>query len=637
MSKYTQTFSIDTNTIVDDGTDTVSFTNSLTITDDSTQWNDTRYDIPSMKLDAYKDNLTANHSNDIQEIIGKTFGVKKQGNKVTIDGIKFATKESALAQFSYDMIKGGFLTDFSIETVGPPPDDDGVYHDAELVGLSAVVMGNNKSAAINEVALNSVKKAQKNGLDTSSVEKVYLNGQETKNGEQETNLEKGMKEKVKNEEEVKEEVKEEVQDEPKEEVKEDAPAEKTDESVSELIKSAFTEVNEKIDAIEQKVFDNSAKEPEFTKTDVKAKSVSNELSSMDHLQRTQNQINYAWDYLKGGNQEAGKKLEDVNKFHVEALQKEGKVSNAMTIADFGNFVISPELLSDIEGFRSDFASFLSILEFRETLSLQMSWLTRDGDVDMTEVENCNDGADGELKPISEYTANINTSNLQELAAVTPVCNNATRFLATDMIGDISQGYRTDHDRKKSQLAIARMQQAVDATGQSITYATTSDVNSLKSWIDTWTLAQEEIMGGVFIFNQKTYGQLLSTAIGAGISGPLAGLFTTGDQPLIAGSPYIVVPNELLPTLNTAETKSFTVEGATVTITEAVFYIDASKFSGRQSGGLSFDLSTEAAYEESGTVKSAFQRNELVLRGSFFRGAAIRDTSRVVGMSAPGVS
>ena len=51
----------------------------------------------------------------------------------------------------------------------------------------------------------------------------------------------------------------------------------------------------------------------------------------------------------------------------------------------------------------------------------------------------------------------------------------------------------------------------------------------------------------------------------------------------------------------------------------------------------YDLSTEAAYEDNGTVKSAYQRNELVLRGSFFRGGAIKDTDQVACILSPGVS
>src|SRR5690606_17664978 len=129
----------------DDGEGVIKFKKPLTITDDTEQLNGTRYDIKSMDISEYDGMLTANHSMNIQEIIGKTFGIKKNKNKVTIDGIKFALKENALARFAYNMMLGGFLTDFSIETIGPWPDDDGIYFNSKLVGLSAVVTGNNKS------------------------------------------------------------------------------------------------------------------------------------------------------------------------------------------------------------------------------------------------------------------------------------------------------------------------------------------------------------------------------------------------------------------------------------------------------------------------------------------------------------
>jgi hypothetical protein len=80
-----------------------------------------------------------------------------------------------------------------------------------------------------------------------------------------------------------------------------------------------------------------------------------------------------------------------------------------------------------------------------------------------------------------------------------------------------------------------------------------------------------------------------------------------------------------------------VNGTTVTVSNAVFYVDLANFTGRTSGGLMYDLSTEAAYEDNGTVKSAYQRNELVLRGSFFRGGAILDDNQVSALGAVGIS
>jgi hypothetical protein len=90
-------------------------------------------------------------------------------------------------------------------------------------------------------------------------------------------------------------------------------------------------------------------------------------------------------------------------------------------------------------------------------------------------------------------------------------------------------------------------------------------------------------------------------------------------------------------LNSTETKSFSVQGATVTIDQAVFYADLRTFTGRSSGGLKYDVDGSASYEVGGTVYSAYQRNEVVLRGSFFRGGVVKDPSVVASIAATAVS
>lgn len=627
-AKSKHSFSVDKNALVDDGEGKIVFTDGLTITDTTEQRNGTSYDIESMDISEYAGQLTANHSDRIEDIIGKVEGVRKVANKVVVGAIKFAVKENALAQYAYDLIKGGFLTDFSIETFGPYPDSEGVYYNSKLIGLSAVVVGNNRSAAINSIAKNSIKESKKHGLDTSIVENTLLCYDENKQP-QTIKEDQTMSDMVKNEaapKEAAETVK----------AKESAPT-FTKEDIVSAINSAITPLKEEIAAVKEEAFNSAAKEPSFEKAQKATNSIVSSLSSMGYKERHGKQINYAWSLLKNHSQEAGSKLKSINQYHLEKLQEAGVVSNSITIEDMGNFVISPELLSEIEGHRSDYTPFLNLLDYRETLSLQMAWLTRAGDIDMQEVELCDDGADGNLKPISEYGATINTSNLHELAAVTPVCNAATRFLAADLLGDVAAGYRNDYDRKKAQLAIVRLQQAINATGNTYAYDKTTDVDSLKSWVTTMTAVAEEVMNGVFVFNMRSYGELLRGMIGAGVNGPMAGVFTTGDQPMILGRPYVVVPNDLMPDLNSGVTRTFTVEGSPVTITNGMFYFDPSTFSGRVSGGLQYDLSTEAAYEDGGQVKSAYQRNELVLRGSFFRGGAIRDNDKVSGMAAAAIS
>lgn len=655
LSKNTINVHVNKINIVDKSDGVIEFTKGLAITDNSEQLNGTRYDIKSMDISSYHDELTADHSSSIQEIIGKTYGIKKVGNKITIDGIKFAIKENALARFAYDMMLGGYLTDFSIETIGPWPDEDGIYYNSKLVGLSAVVKSNNQSATVNQIALNSIKKSQDDGLDTTQIESELGLDTDKNLLDNEDNMKYKTVENTRDfaisisfknsagdtvEMELKpgitidvlEEEAKAVEDQISE-AKNETKTEKVD--VDKVVNAAVKPLMEKLEAMEKNAFDKAAKEPEF-KTAANGTKV-DEIKSMNWRERHGKQINAAWDFLKSNNQNAGKLLQDINEVNVEQLKEAGVVENSVTIADFGNFVMSPELLTEIEGHRSDFSSLISKLDYRETLSLQMAWLKRSGDISMQEVEMCDDGAGGNLKPISTYEANIQTSNLHELAAVTPVCNAATRFLAADLIGDVVAGYRNDYDRKRAQLYIARLQQAVDSTGNVEIYTTDSDANALESFVNTWSAMAEEIMNGTFIFNMKTYGELVRRVLGAGISGPLAGIFTTGDQPLLLGRPYIIVPNELLPDLNTATTKTFTVEGVSVSVSHAVFFTDLATFTGRTSGGLNFDLSTEAAYEENLTVKSAFQRNELVLRGSFFRGGAIRDEDKVVAMGAPGVS
>ena len=100
---------------------------------------------------------------------------------------------------------------------------------------------------------------------------------------------------------------------------------------------------------------------------------------------------------------------------------------------------------------------------------------------------------------------------------------------------------------------------------------------------------------------------------------------------------MLVPNDLLPTLNTTETKSFEVHGSPVTIDTAVFYGDLRTFTGRTSGGLKYDVDGSASYEIDGVTYSAYQRNEVVLRGSFFRGGVVKDPSVIASIPAVAVS
>lgn len=664
-------FSIAENSVKDKGDGLVTFNKPVALTDTSEQWNGTKYDLKTMDISGWNQLLTADHVDKVVQIVGKVIGLKKvANNRVTIDGIQFAMK-NALGALSYNLMtdpNGPFLTDFSIETVGPWPDDDGIYMNSKLVGCSVVVAGNNKNAHINEIALNTIREAEQNGVDTSPITELLKLPIDTEKNKSNNDLDmfKTIKntrdfavtlkfknaagdeiEKTLNANETIDVSAEQevalnliianaVAPVKKEEVKETKVENGiTADALTQAIQAAMKPLQDEL--AELKTANNSVAEPQFHKAlNIQR---TNELTAMDANERGQKQIQAALDMLVRKDPTGVTRLNEINKFHLEELKKAKKVANSLTISDFGNFVISPELLGEIEGFRSDFSALMGKLPSKDTLSLQMAWLKRNGDVNMQEVEFCDDGNDGNLKPVSEYDAEFNLSNLKEVAAVTPVCNAATRFLAADLLGDVAAGYRVDYDRKKAQLFVARMQQAVNETGNSVAYDTTSDTHALQSFIGVAAEMQQDVMGGYYILSQKSYWQLMSRQLAAGINTEKGfGLFTNGDMgPLLLGSPYIIVPNELLPTLNTAETRTFIVEGVSVTINQAVFFVDLTTYSGRTSGGLNYDLSTEAAYEVGDVVKSSYQRNELLLRGSFFRGGAIRNVDKVVGLGDKGFS
>lgn len=672
-------FSIDKNTMTDEGDGIIKFRGGLTITDNSEQWNGTKYDMKSFDISPYKGMLTADHRDTLQSIIGKALGIKKLPNRVSIDGIQLAIEDNPLALFAYNMMKSGYITDFSTETVGPWPDDEGIYHDAKLVGLSVVVTGNNRQARINEIAVNSITEAEKLGQDTTELksllkypidnkkdipnneEDMFIRIKNTRNfnvkvsfknekGEdEEKDLKPGETVDVSKDEADGVQGQVDKAQEPTQPTPQPAPAPQpqpnqdnnSTDALTKALNAAVAPLVQKVEDLEKKVFDSGAKEPEFvpaTNSNSRNNSGVLTIKDMDYRERHGIQILAAWDMLKQGNQSAGRKLEDINKLHLEALKNAKKVQNSVTIADMGNFVISPELLTDIEGYRSDFQPLIRATNWRDTLSLSMAWLTRNGDINMQEVEFCDDGADGNLKPISEYDTTINQKSMQELAAVTPVCNAATRFLAVDLLTDVSEGYRTDYDRKKAQLVIALFQQAVNSTGNNNYWSTTTGLAGWQRTLGMLSQIAERAPNGTFVFNSSTYFELLRQAIAAGVNTEAGvGMFTTGNLPTLLGRPYIVVPNELMPSLNTTETKTFVVDGSNVTINNAIFYGDINTFTGRTSGGLNYDFSTDAAYEDGDQVKSAFQRNELVLRGSFFRGGAVRDPEKLAGMKAAGVS
>ncbi len=417
--------------------------------------------------------------------------------------------------------------------------------------------------------------------------------------------------------------------------------------VEEIVVDDLNEVDEKVENKKEETMDkeqiqnavaealkgyfaNDAKAPEFKKDENSAS-----YAEMDWKERYNKQVNSAYEAFRNGSIAARQTLNEINEANFNALKEAKIVKNSMTIASMGNFVIAPEMYKEIVGQRTDYSAIINATEWKETDSLEFAWLKRNGDIDMKNVAMCDDSKNGNLKPISEYSAEPVTSKLEEMAAVTVVCNAATRFFAVDLLSDVAAGYRNDYDRKRAQLVIARLEQAVQESGQSVNYAPTTDTEAMVAWLESIAEISDTTVNGTLLFNNKTFAKLKAHALEAGSNGPLSSIFIDGEVPRIFGMPYIVLPNDLLPTIEGGEKVSFKVEGKDVEIKHAVFYADLGQFTGRTSGGLQYDISADASYEVSGTVRSAYQRNELVLRGSFFRGGAIKDTSRVAGILAQG--
>jgi len=711
MAKQTNQLqvSVSKNSFVDEGDGLVSFPGGLTITDDSVQRNGTKYDIASMDVSMYGKQLTADHVDTLGNLIGKVIGVAKQGNRVVVPAIQYALK-NPYGQLAYDLFKDGFSNSFSIETMGPYPDDqDRIFYNAELVGLSQVVLPNNYNAVanqFNETVHNSLELSKSNGLDVTgiadkiknAVEEESMTEEEKKLAEQaaleaeqkakneadeaekkaqeeaeakalaeKEAAEKEEAEKLAAEEAEKAEAEKKAEEEAEaarvaEEAQKAEEAAKAEAEAKEAEENAAKELEEKekkenqmtkeeqaqaiADAVNaalkpvlaevaaskelaQNALDAAAKAPEFRKEEEEAaKNALDELSSDELFAK---QLNAAVAVERMHSVEGQKTLNEINARNLNALKEAKIVKNSLTLEDLGNFVIAPELYNEIATKRNDYTAILNLTNWKETNSIDFGWLTRSSDIDMQSVPLGITGDDGDrLKPISTPGYGANTDRLEEMAAVTPISINVIRFAAADILADVAEGYRNDYDRKRAQLVIARLQQAVNANGQVYPF-------DIGDGLIGWSLVTAQISDattvGTLVFNNKTLSALKGQAI-ATQNGAILTEIASGN---ILGTPFIVVPNDLMPTLNTTETRTFQVQGVNVTVNSAVFYGDLRTFTGRTSGGLKYDVDGSASYEIDGVTYSAYQRNEIVLRGSFMRGGVVKDTSVIASIPAVAVS
>ena len=445
------------------------------------------------------------------------------------------------------------------------------------------------------------------------------------------------------EEKVENSITEEAEAEDSEEETEEETAEQEESQEIKENKMTQEEINALKEQIKNEILDAQVEAPKVEETE---EAVEEPEVEKNWRKRYNDQIAAAWNAYRLHSIDAAQKLAKINRYNFEDKQAkmvkndDDDAIEVMTIETADDFVLPYEVDRMIHGKRTNYSPLLNAVEYQTTDHLTFAYATRIGDIDMQNVALCDDGEDGNLKPISTYELKKGVAQMEEMAAVTPICDNATKYLAVDILADVAAGYRNDYDRKLAQLVVIRMQQAVNATGNTVEMEGETSIEKLVEFIKATTKVSDDVVNGKFVFNAKTKAQLVEYLFSAAAGGELGkDVITTGEFPTIFGYPYVVVPNDLMPTLGEGDTKSFKATNnetgnlETVTISSPVFYGDLDEFRGKVSGGLKYDVSAEAAYEiGDGTVRSAWQRNELVLRGSFLRGGYIANQAAFAGLT-----
>lgn len=373
-----------------------------------------------------------------------------------------------------------------------------------------------------------------------------------------------------------------------------------------------------------------------------------ELKEVEEIEEVENnwqfvyekQVNTAARASRTKSINALQELEKINERNFNALKKEGLIKNSITIESFGNFVLPPEMYRRILGDRTDYTAVIDATNWREIDRLDFAYLTRQGDIEMRALDSmCDDGNDGNVKLPSEYGAVQTVGQLEEFAATTPICSAATKFLAVDLMNDALEGYRNSYDKIRAAAVIYRLQEAVNKTDNKVAFAPSSDVEAIKTFLEVLAEISDSTTTGKFVFTQKTLLKIKAYALSAGVNGPLGEIFITGSVPTIFGVPYLIVSNDLMPSLGDAGTNPiYTFNGEAIEITSTVFYGSLTPFVGYTSGGLNLTVADGAAYEVTpGVTRSGFSRDELVLRGYAFIGSAYREPSKVAAIVNDAIS
>jgi hypothetical protein len=684
--KHCVGLTIEKNALGDEGEGIIRFPGGQIIIDGQQLRNGRKYDIESMVLDEYAGQVTADHWDSLETIVGKVINVRKDGDAVKIDGIQFAMN-SAAGRLAHDLMADGFLTDMSVETYGPWPDEsDDTYYKAKLIGLSVVVVGNSRSARVKQLVLNSLAKAKEDGLDTTAVEAaVHIDPEpepqpeppapqpaaapakqaaSTPTKQDELPMFKTIKNirdfatKITYKNAAGDEVSAELAPGATVDVSEDqaeavekqineaqAPQPDFTEQIKEAVNAAVSPLNDKLTELEKKQFNSQAHapQPQPAPNGAAPSIATNNLDSLSKEELFKLHLESVAGAVISRSLSAMQMLEKINQRNLEKLQAAGKVAQGINLSDLGNFVIGPEYLPGVVvNDDAEYGPLLARFPFQETLSLDTAWLEQVGRIRMEDIDDMEDDTnDANLKPISEFSTTDHTARLTEFAAVTPVSAATIRFAAVDIIQMVNNEYRRAYNAALCESIIGRLAKAVQANGQAVAFDySVDDIEALIAVTEAYAKIAEFHSGGVALLSETSRIELYKFQLRAKATGaPVGDLFSAGPdgKSLFLDRPYTVVPSEFMPKLNTGGTKSWSFEGTSVTNNFGLLNADPTAFFGRVSGGLSYDVSKDASYEQNGTVKSAFQRDKLLFRGYGYRKSAVTKTNAVSGILAPGIS
>lgn len=309
-------------------------------------------------------------------------------------------------------------------------------------------------------------------------------------------------------------------------------------------------------------------------------------------------------------------LREINKTNYDAQLEAGKITSSLKLEDMGNFVVAPEVIEEVQRKQTNYSDFVNTITWKDGSSLKLTWLNGDDEIDMVHVETGaynSEVSDSDLqKPNQEVNYSVGEAELEEVAKTTGISLNTLKYAAVDILGDITRLFGVDYDRKRAQLLVVRFQEAVTATGQETAWDPSAGLESLE-------LAVADVVEGpgYLVMTTKSHAKLKAAAIAEQAPEIYAGLKNKD----FSGTPIVTVSSDILPTIGTAETKTFAVWGVNKTVTAPVFFYDPEAVAASATA-LEFDVDGRASYTSHGVLRSAFENNEVAIRGSFLRAAAV---------------